>query len=170
MPGEAENDILAMEQAYGVSMDYWRHISRVLPSALARLEAIGGQAALRTAAPVSAQFLACLGAVHAEDCGPCVQIYAREAVREGVNRAWVASALEGRLDELPEAEVLAFRFGQAVATGAEELDDLRGELVARLGEAAVVDLAIGAAAARFWPALKRGLGFASACNTAALDF
>jgi len=115
----------------------------------------------RHAASVEQVALARLGAAMAEDCGPCVEIAARGAVHQGVDRATVNAALAGRPGEGPGAQ--AFAFGKALAANTPELLELGEAIERRHGRAVRTELTVAAAAARVHPALKRGLGFGGAC-------
>jgi hypothetical protein len=105
--------------------------------------------------------LARMGAVMAEDCGPCVEITARAALAAGLDRATINTASSGGLAKGVEHE--AFCFGQAIASGDPCVADLGDAIEARHGRAVRTELTIAAATARIHPAFKRGLGFAKSC-------
>lgn len=152
--------IEAMEARFGVPMDYARHMLRVAPGALHRLALLLPIARYRKAAPPHVLHFVRLGVTLAEDCGPCAQISVNEALRDGVEPAWLREALEGRLAELPEELGEALRFGRAVVNADPELDALRDALRTRYGDEGVVELALAAATTQLYPLLKRGMGFA----------
>ena len=61
------------------------------------------------------------------------------------------------------------RYAESVVTSAED-PELREALRARYGEAGLVELALGIAAARVFPTVKRALGHAQACSLVPLSY
>lgn len=118
------------------------------------------------AAPADLLAMARLGATQAEDCGPCTLITARAALAGGVPRAAVRGALERALPAGPLAE--AHAFGEAVALGQAEAAAIGDAIEARHGRAVRDELALAAAMARTFPALKRGMGLARSCSATPL--
>lgn len=57
-----------------------------------------------------------------------------------------------------------YRFAAAVAAGTAEAAVLGERIEARLGRTAQVDLALAIATSRFFPTVKRGLGYARSCS------
>jgi alkylhydroperoxidase/carboxymuconolactone decarboxylase family protein YurZ len=115
----------------------------------------------RHAASAEQVSLARLGAVQAEDCGPCVEIAARGALMAGVPRATINAALAGSLEAGSGAQALAF--GRAIALSSPETDELGEAIETEFGRAVRVELTIAAATGRVHPAFKRGLGYAKSC-------
>ena len=110
-----------------------------------------------------------LGAMQVYDCGSCLQIAVDTAAREGLDVRILRAALTRPLD-LAFDERLALDFGAAVARNDKELVELVPEVRARLGEAALAELALSAATAAVLPTLKRGLGIARTCLPEQLRF
>jgi AhpD family alkylhydroperoxidase len=150
----------ALENRFGVSMDYARHILSVAPGVLDRLALLIPVIRYRRVLPAAVTHFVQMGAALAEDCGPCVQIGVNEALRAGVDPAHLRLALEGREDDLPEELRDALCFGRAVAERRADLTDLRDRLRARWGEAGVIEASLAVATAQLYPVLKRGMGFA----------
>jgi len=115
----------------------------------------------RHAASAEQVEMARLGAVLAEDCGPCVEIAAREALRQGVARETVKAALEQRLETGPARQ--AFDFAQAIALQLPVVDELGEAIETQYGRAVRTELTVAAATVRVHPAFKRGLGYARSC-------
>lgn len=115
----------------------------------------------RHAASAEQVAMARLGAVMAEDCGPCVEIAARGALREGIAQSMVKAALDGQLPAGPAKQ--AFDFAQAIALQLLTVDDLGEAIEAEHGRAVRTELTVAAATVRVHPAFKRGLGFARSC-------
>jgi len=105
--------------------------------------------------------MARLGAVMAEDCGPCVEIAARGALQVGVPREAVQAALDGQLPAGPARQ--AFAFAQAIALHDPAVDELGDAIEAEHGRAVRTELTVAAAVTRVHPAFKRGLGYAQSC-------
>lgn len=164
MRGLMERIIRAGERRFGVDLDYLRDIARLSPAGFWKLALFLPLATHRAAVAAPLQAWAVLGATRAEDCGACVQIAIGHAKRAGIPPARITAALEQGESALPELEGLCLRFGRMVATNDPGLETVRQTLVGRLGEAAVLDLAVGAACARLWPGLKRGIGRAVSCQ------
>ncbi len=103
-----------------------------------------------------------LGSARAEDCGPCVEIVRGFALADRMDPARLQNALTGRPESSQDA--LAYEFGEAIACGdigrAAELGDV---IELQHGRKVRTELALAAASGRLFPAIKRGLGYASAC-------
>ena len=107
--------------------------------------------------------MARLGSTRAEDCGPCVEIVRKFALADGLANQRIQNALEGRPDS--EEDALAYDFGAAVSSGDVVTAAELGERIEALyGRKVRTEMAIGAASGRLFPAIKRGLGYASACT------
>jgi alkylhydroperoxidase/carboxymuconolactone decarboxylase family protein YurZ len=115
----------------------------------------------RHAASAEQVAMARLGGVMAEDCGPCVEIAARGALREGVARETVQAALDGKLPAGSARQ--AFDFAQAIALHLPTVDELGEAIEAEFGRAVRTELTVAAATVRVHPAFKRGLGYAKSC-------
>ncbi|HEX4848049.1 MAG TPA: hypothetical protein VFV30_07890 [Novosphingobium sp.] len=102
-----------------------------------------------------------LGAVQAEDCGPCVEIAARGALAAGIDRGEINAALAGTLPAGSAGE--AYAFGRAIALNLPEVGELGDAIEARCGRAVRTELTVAAATVRVHPAFKRGLGYATSC-------
>lgn len=116
----------------------------------------------RHAASAEQTGMARIGAVLAEDCGPCCLIAAHAALRDGLERDAVNAALAGNPPEGAGRE--AFAFARAIALGLPEVEELGDAIEARHGRAVRTELTVTAALARTHPAFKRGLGFARSCS------
>ena len=160
--------IASAERLSGEDAGWMRDVSALGRRAFYRLLGFYRFANFRRSAPVDMAMFARLGAVMAEDCGPCTRIVARLAKRAGVAPAELRAALAGGEDLTGDAD-LAYRFGRAVASGDPEADSLGESIEARHGRKIRTELTIGAAAARVYPAIKRGLGYARACSMTRFD-
>ena len=146
-----------------VNMDYAWHLRDVDPSRLMRFSLIKAVEGPRRMTPPAVWHAAGLAAAMAEDCGPCVQIHVNLALQDGVDPGVLGALVEGAIDRAPPDIALAFRFGDAVARGLPA-QEWRDRIRARWGEKGLIELAFTIATARFYPAVKRGMGYAQACE------
>lgn len=115
----------------------------------------------RRAAPPVLFHMARLGAVLAEDCGPCAQLAAEGALADGVPRDAINAALIGQ--PLDDAMRAAFAFGEAITRQTPDANALGDAIEAEHGRDVRLEMALAAATVRVFPALKRGLGYAQSC-------
>jgi AhpD family alkylhydroperoxidase len=158
--------IAANERRLGVKMDYVREMADLNWPAFVR---IGKVYALAVSAEpdfdVRIAHMAALAAAQSDDCGECVQIHLNLAAKDGVARDALQAALDARPEKMAPPQLgLAWRFGQAVATGDPAMADIRRKLEGLIGRAGLIDLGFAIAMARFYPTLKRALGYAVACS------
>ena len=146
-----------------VNMDYAWHLRDVAPSRLWRFSLIKTVEGPRRITPPGVWHAAGLAAAMVEDCGPCVQIHVNLAQKDKVDARILSALVQKRLDDVPADIALGFRFGDAVARGVPATD-LREQIRAAWGDRGVAELAFTIATARFYPAVKRGLGYAEACE------
>jgi len=153
----------AAERKFGEKLDYLRDIASASPAAFYKLALFLAFARHRKAAPLDAYYLASIGALLSEDCGPCLQIAVNQALAEGVSPSVISAAVAGGAS-LNADRKLYLDFGRAVSANEPEAEEMRLKLAEKLSPAAMVDLAIAIAGARVFPALKRGLGHAKSCS------
>lgn len=146
-----------------VNMDYAYHLRDVAPSRLWRFSMIKVVEGGRKAVPADAYHAAGMAAAMVEDCGPCVQIHVNLALKDGVNADVLRTLAARTLDKAPPHVALAFRYGDAVSRG-EAADEMRDEIRKLWGEKGLIELAFTIATARFYPAVKRGMGLAHTCE------
>lgn len=156
------------EKASGEDSSWARDISALGRGAFLRLLGFYGFAQLRHSAPPDMALLARLGAVMAEDCGPCTRIVAGFAGQAGMSPEKLRAALAGGAGLEGDAD-LAYRFGRGIASSGPDVDELGEAIEARHGRNVRTELTIGAATARVYPAIKRGLGYARTCSMTRLD-
>ncbi len=155
--------IREQETAIGAPLDYQRDMAAASPGSALRLQEIGRIVRENQSVPESVAMMAALGAVMAEDCGECVQIYVNLALQAGVDKAIVKAALENHLSEMPTDLKLGFCFGRVVSENDPMLLEKGAALEARFGRKALVDLSLAIAMARFYPTVKRALGHSRSC-------
>jgi AhpD family alkylhydroperoxidase len=151
-----------------VDMDFAYHLRDVAPGRLWRFSMIKVVEGGRKFTPAPAYHAAGMAAAMVEDCGPCVQIHVNLALKDKVSGD-VLRALAARLfDKVPADVALAFKYGEAVSRG-EMADEMRDQIRAKWTEQGLIELAFAIATARFYPGLKRGLGFAHTCERVVVE-
>jgi alkylhydroperoxidase family enzyme len=153
----------AFEKKLGVSIDYCRLMANVSMRAFLKYAKLASVAEYRRTLPADAAHIAHLVAVRDEDCGTCVQIGVNLARKDGVSPEILRSVLARRPDQLPPPLADVYRFAESVVTAADD-DELRQRVRGHYGDEALVELAIGMAAARTFPIVKRTLGYAKSCS------
>ncbi len=150
------------ERRLGQSLDYVRFIVRASLRAFRAFSRIFGIAAYRRRLPPDPLNIARIVAVRREDCGTCLQVAINIARREGLPAEAIRAAVAGAAHGLPDDLALVLRF----ADGEEALrDDLRR----RFGDEGLVEIALAIASARFFPSVKRTLGYATSCARVTLE-
>jgi len=146
-----------------VDMDYAYHLRDVAPSWLVRFAFIKVVEGPRKITSPEVYHTVGLAAAMVEDCGPCVQIHVNLATREHVSAELLRNLVARKLDQVPHDVAIAFAYGEKVSRG-ELADEERDALRAKWSEKGLIELAFAVAVARFYPALKRGLGYAHTCE------
>jgi AhpD family alkylhydroperoxidase len=156
--------IAATRKNLGVDdFDYAYRLRDVAPWRLLRFSFIKTVEGPRKLTPPEVYHAAGLAAAMVEDCGPCVQIHVNLALKDGVTESVLQALLKRDFSAAGADAALGFRFGDAVARG-EDASDYRDAITARWDEPGVIELAFTIATARFYPAVKRGMGYARACE------
>ena len=104
--------------------------------------------------------------------GPQLRILAqfiRDLSFENPRAPDVLRALAARqIDKVPAHVALAFKYGEAASQGVMA-DELRDEIRAKWGEQGLIELAFTIATARFYPGLKRALGYGHICERVVVE-
>lgn len=153
----------AFERANDYDMGYAREILDISPAALLQFNRLVGMSRYRKDVPLEAWYAAKLVGTLAEDCGPCTQLVAGMAEREGVAAATLRAILRGQEEALPTDAALGYRFARAALRHELEADVLRAEVVQRWGRRALLSLAYALTTARMFPTLKYAMGHGHAC-------
>ena len=118
--------------------------------------------ALRTQAPnPKARAVAALVAIQTQDCGPCLGICVRMALRDGCSREFVRSVLEGRVEELEPELQTVFHLARGVFAHDPGVTDWSEQVEHELGVDVRADVALTLAFTPIYPFLKRALGVAT---------
>ena len=154
----------ATERTLGESVEYMRQVVRVSLRAFLKFALFTPLAARGRKLPRDLYYTACFVATRHEDCGTCVQITVNLARRDGVPDSVLHALIAGRPEELPVEARDVYLYSDAVVNIDEErAAPLRERLRAGLGEEALIELSFAIAAARVFPTVKRGLGYATSC-------
>ena len=124
---------VSFERKWNYDASYLKEIIDISPRAawmFARATSLGNY---RHDVPVAALFAAGITAVRAEDCGPCTQLAAEMAERQGVSPAVLRGILTDDVTAMPEEVALAWRFARAMLAHDAVADDYRREIVKRWG-------------------------------------
>lgn len=157
-----------LERRVGVSVEYLRHLADVSPRVLFKLMLIGPAGSHRQVVPQAMLHTVRLVTTMAEDCGACVQIAVNLARQDGVAPDVLRSVFDGNTAAMPDDIALAFQFANSIlqTNGADEA--LRQQVRDRFGDAGLAELSLAIAMSRVLPTLKRCLGYATACQRAAI--
>jgi hypothetical protein len=156
--------IAGFEREHDYDMGYAREILDASPRALISLSRITGFTQYRQDVPLEAWYATKLVGTLGEDCGPCTQLVAGMAEREGMDPGQIRAVLQrDRVAMTPET-ALGFRFAQAALAHDAQADELRGEVLQRWGGKALVSLAFALTSARIFPTLKYALGHGQSCR------
>jgi hypothetical protein len=161
--------IQAREAELGVPLDYQRDMAAAAPGSSLRLLEIARLARQDQSVPPQVAAMAALGAMIAEDCGECLQIQVNLAAKAGIERRHIKAALDNKLTELPADLKLGFCFGRVVSENDPMLLEKGAAVEARFGRKALVDLAMAVALARFYPSVKRALGYSRSCSATPIE-
>ena len=114
--------------------------------------------------PLAPYFAAKLIATRHGDCGPCVQLGVKMALRAGVSADVIRDVLANNVAALPEDVALTVEFTQATLRREPAAESLRTRIEQRWGKRAVISLSYGIAGSLFYPAFKYALGYGHACS------
>lgn len=152
------------EKSIGVSVDWARHVLRHSLRLFFKFMKFGSFAKSRRALPLPAWHVAVIVGARSADCGPCVQIAATLARKEGVAVEILKAVIDQRPDALPLDLREVYLFSESVMAHSDECEALRESLRARYGEEGLIELAFALASGPVIPTIKRALGHATSCS------
>jgi hypothetical protein len=157
--------LAAFEREFGYDVSYMRHVVDHDLGAFIRFARVSGVSRSRRDTPLDLYYAVKItGALHA-DCGPCTQLVVGLALREGLPGATIAKLVRGAQDDMTETSRLGARFARAVLTrDGAVADELRGVIIRRFGERAVISLGLALVASQMFPTFKYALGYGHACT------
>jgi len=154
----------AFQRTWNYDACYLREMIEADPRAVLTFGKVKGLTKYRKDVPLAAWCAAGIGAVMAEDCGPCAQLGIDMAEREGVEPEILRAVVTRDYAAMPYEVALAARFTEATLKHAPQADDLRQEVVRQFGQRGLISLAFAMVAARSFPTLKYALGHGQACR------
>lgn len=154
----------AFEEEYEYDMGYARELLGTSLRAMLLFHKATGLGEFREGLAKDAWYAARLVAMRAEDCGPCTQLIATMAERDGQAPEMIEAVLSGRMDALSDDVRLSVEFTKAVLGRDPEADVLRRRVVERFGRAGLVSLAFAMLSSRLYPTVKYALGYGHACS------
>ncbi len=107
-------------------------------------------------------------AVQSEDCGSCVQIEINAAKKRKVDLDVIRNTLRKNYEVLEEPCKDVALFTEAVISRSGNEMELGEILKRKIGEKAFVEIAVAISTARFYPTVKRALGFSTECKIESL--
>lgn len=164
-----QRQIDAFEREYDYDMDYARDLLQTSVGAMLRFHRATALGTYRESLPKDAWYAAKLVAIHLEDCGPCTQLVATMAERDGQSAEMIRAVLTGRMDDQPADVRLSVAFAHAVLARDPVADGLREEVLARFGRRGLVSLAFAMLSSKLYPTLKYALGYGHACSVVEVD-
>lgn len=152
------------ERRLGAGLDYVRRIAETNLGLLVRYNRIFGFLDPNRHTSTLAYHAVRIRGALAADCGTCVQIEINLASNADVDEAAIDSLLAGRYDELPDDVAAAARLADTVVGQRGDLPDAREAVRVAWGEAGLIELVFAMNGAALLPGIKRGMGYATACD------
>lgn len=153
----------AFQEEFAYDMDYMRLLLDTSEKATILFHRATGLGTFREGLPDDCWHATRILTALQEDCGPCTQLVATMAEREGVAPRTIRAVLTRDFDALPADVSLCTKFTWAVLHRDPEADSLRPEIVDRFGSVGLVSLSFAILSARLYPTLKYALGYGHTC-------
>jgi alkylhydroperoxidase family enzyme len=154
----------AFEKEFSYDMDYARDLLGTSFKAMMLFHRATGMGDYREDLPKDAWYAAKLATLRVEDCGPCTQLVATMAERDGQSTDMIRAVLSDRLEDLSDDVRLAVEFTRATLRHDPTSDALRERVVERFGRGGLVSLALAMLSSRLYPTLKYALGYGHTCT------
>lgn len=156
--------IRKQEVATGESADFLRDLYAGSPAGFWRFVFFLPMSRHRGTLPADAACAVRIAAVHAEDCGPCLQTVVNMSLAAGARPDMLRAAVEEDLSAMDEDTELAFEFARLLAARDARSEDLRGAVERRWGKPGLAEIALAIASSRVFPTIKRAMGYGQACQ------
>ncbi|HXH64881.1 MAG TPA: hypothetical protein VNH42_05165 [Mariprofundaceae bacterium] len=153
----------AFERGFDYDVGYVREILDISVRALMRFNAVSKMGRYCHGLPRSAWYAAKLTATMIEDCGPCTQLVATMAERDGVPPAVLQGILTADRQLMDEDAALGVAFTRAVLLRDPRAESLREMVLGCWGREGLLSLAFAMTASRMFPTMKYALGHGRAC-------
>lgn len=158
----SRDNLLHFGRHFDYDVGYLLELASASPEAFRAFEAAMPMTRVQKAATVEDVQIAKIAAMRAQDCGPCTALSLKIAREAGVSESVIQGALRGGKGLTGEQRDL-HDYARAVALDEEMDTGLLPRLKARLGEAALAEIAVNIVGTRIYPTLKRALGHARSC-------
>lgn len=159
-----EKSLRRQEDITGEPTDFLRDIYKAAPGGFWRFALFVPMSRYRRRLPIEAHAVARIAAVHAEDCGPCLQTVVNMASAAGVPADILRAAVMRDLGAMDERTRTVFEFAEAIAARDFRSEELRLLIESWWGKAAIAELALAIASTRVFPTVKRVMGYGQACS------
>ena len=159
----------SVERRLGQPVDYLRHIVRTSLRSFFKFLKIMPISEYRRALPPDAWHVARIVATRDADCGTCVQIELNLAKEDRISPEILRAVIDGKPEQLSTELADVYRFTVAIVRASDDADGLRERVRKSYGEAGLIELALAIGSSRFFPIVKRTLGFATACSRVKLS-
>ena len=156
--------IRKQEEMTGEGADFMRDLYAGSPAGFWRFALFVPMSRHRGALPVNAASAVRIAAVHAEDCGPCLQTVIKLSIDAGASPKILRAAVEENLAAMDDDTALAFEFARHLVARDPRAEDLRNAVERRWGKAGISEIALAIAATRVFPTVKRAMGYGQACQ------
>lgn len=156
--------IRKQEAATGESADFLRDLYAGSPTSFWRFALFLPMSRHRGALPRDAGCAVRIAAVHAEDCGPCLQTVINLSLVAGARPEILRAAVEKNLDAMDEETRLAFEFARYLCARDARSEELRSAVERRWGKAGLAEIALAIASTRVFPTVKRAMGYGQTCQ------
>ncbi|MFY0680118.1 MAG: hypothetical protein JXR13_06040 [Thalassovita sp.] len=154
--------IAKAERRVGVTFEYAHHIADVSLTLLGRYNRLFGFLDPRKNLPTEAYHAARLRGALSADCGTCVQAEMNLAAMAGLSADWCDTILSATPTS-PDIQAV-ITLCDAVTRDRTDAPEARDHLRATYGEAGLIELVFAMNGAAMLPGIKRGLGYATACD------
>ena len=148
---------------FDYDVGYLLELADASPEAFRAFEAAMPMSRVQKVAPTETVQIAKIAGMRAQDCGPCTELCLKIAREAGVAEPVIQGALRGG-EGLNAEQRDIHDYARAVALNEEMDPELLPRLEARLGKAALAEIAVNLVGMRIYPTLKRALGHAKSCS------
>lgn len=166
---ETRVELRQFGEMYHYDVGYLEQLLDLSPSAFSAFAGGMAMAEHHSHLPADAHAIAVLGALMADDCGQCTQLYLRIAVEMGVERSTLHQLLEDP-NGLPARLRIVHTYAQEIVAGRNVTPELLAKIRLEYGGEGLAELAVNVLGSRIYPGLRRALGAEEVCPPAHLDF
>lgn len=151
------------EAHYQYDSTYMRELLESSPDGYEKFNNAMPLIAHRELLDATSYWVAKLAAMKSEDCGVCLQLNVRMALEAGVEKNVVAAIVsggKGLSDELRDI----YDFAVGVAKNTLNDDGLLERIQSRFNKAQQLEFGLCIGAAKFFPTIKRAVGYTKSCS------